>query len=247
MATLQLIIDRAFREQQVLDIGETPSAAQTAEALPILQGILTRAVIQKPQTIVTLGTAPVTGIRARPRRFDDLTGTVALPQNVYVNCRLTGPKTILMPFNAGDGARVVIIDVAGNFATNSLTLDGNGSLVDGVLSSVLATNGQRADFMYRRDLAEWRSVSPLIASSTVPFPDEYDDMFVLLLAIRLMVRYGRELDQSSMGILNEMRTRFQDQYRRTTSDLEADALFESEWTTLDSSGAVDSAANYSLA
>ncbi len=232
MTTLSEIIDAAYRERQLLDIGETPSAEQSEEALTLLQGIIARAIVQKPQSIVTLGAKPVTSLKARPRDFTPYLKDMALPQNVYVHAQLESPVTVLMPYNAGDGARLVFVDVAGNFASNPLTLDGNGSLVDAAATKVLSTNGQRADFMYRRDLAEWRTVAPLISSSTMPFPEEYDDMFVLMLATRLLSRYGREIDAGSEALLSEMRERFDAQYRRTGSDVEFDVLFEQEYTPI---------------
>lgn len=230
MTTLQTIINGAYRERQVLDIGETPSAAQSAEALTLLQGIIARCIVQKPQSIITLGTPPTTGLKASARDFTPYLSSLAMPHNTYIHANLTAATTIKLPFNAGDGSRLVFVDVGGNFATVPLTLDGNGSLVDAAHSKVLSTNGQRADFMYRRDLAEWRSVSPLTASSTVPFPEEYDDMLVLLLAARILSRYGRALDDVSATLLQDMRARFDAQYRRTGSDVEMDALFETEYT-----------------
>lgn len=240
LTTLNDIISRAYREQQVLDIAKTPSADQVNEALPMLQGILRRSVVQTPQSMITLGTRPKTSKRKRQRDFTSYINDIALPQNVYVHCNLTQATEVLMPFDAGDGARLIFVDVAGNFATQSLTLNGNGTLVDAAATKVLSTNGMQADFFFRKDLAEWKSVSPLLSSSTVPFPDEYDDMFVLLLASRILVRYGKALDQVSSALLDEMRTRFSARYQRTSSDVEADVLFESEYTMFDSTGGVNS-------
>lgn len=232
MATLQNIIDAAYRERQVVDIDTLPTTAQSAEALVLLRGIISRAIVQKPQSIVTLGTKPKTGVKSSQRDFTPYLNDAAMPQNVYVHANLEAPATVLMPFNAGDGARLVFVDVAGNFATTPLTLNGNGSLVDAADSKVLDTNGIRADFMYRRDLAEWRSVAPLLSSSVMPFPEEYDDMFVLMLSARILSRYGREIDGASSGLLEEMRDRFSAQYRRTGSDVESDVLFEVEYTPI---------------
>lgn len=223
----------------MLSIAQTPSTDQVNEALPILQGIMRRAVIQTPQSMITIGTRPKTSKRKRQRDFTSYVNDIALPQNVYVHCNLTQATEVLMPFDAGDGARMIFVDVAGNFATQPLTLNGNGNLVDGAASKLLDTNGMQADFFYRKDLAEWRSVSPLLTSSTVPFPDEYDDMFVLLLAVRLLVRYGRSIDEGSAALLDEMRERFKARYMRTTSDVEADVLFESEYKAFDSTGGVN--------
>lgn len=229
MTTLNDIIGRAYREQQILDIGAAPSTAQVAEALPLLQGIILRSIVQTPQSTIWIGSRPKTSKSQRQRDFTDLRDAFAIPQNVYIHASLTSPMTLFMPYNAGDGARLVVIDAGGSFGVNPLTLDGNRGLIDGSPTAVLSSSGQRSDFFYRRDLAEWRSVSPLTAISTVPFPEEYDDMFVIELAARLMVRYGKALDAATATFHDAMRDRFKARYARTSSDVEADVLFESEY------------------
>lgn len=241
MATqLNTIIARAYRERQVLDIDETPSTSQSTEALALLQSIIKVHMLQQPQSIINVGTlvTPKNSRTRRLRNFTTLAETLPLPQNVYVNCNLAAPTTLLMPYDAGDGARLRIIDVAGNFATQNLTLDGNGTLIDGSTTAVLADNGSSTDLFYRREIATWTVVSGLIETSNMPFPDEYDDMFTLLLAARLLSRYGKELDGVSAALLNETRDRFKARYNRTASDVEADKLFETEFTALDTQGAL---------
>lgn len=238
MTTLNDVIGRAYREQQILDINVAPSTEQVTEALPLLQGIILRNLIQTPQSTIWIGASPKTGKARGQRNFTDLRDTYALPQNVYVHASLSGPLTLFMPYDAGDGARLVIVDAGGSFSANPLTLDGNRGLIDGSPTAVLSSSGQRADFFYRRDLAEWRSVSPLTAVSTVPFPEEYDDMFTIELAARLMVRYGKALDEATASLYKTMQDRFKARYSRTASDVEADVLFASEYAAFDTSGGV---------
>lgn len=241
MATLQEIIRRAFREQQITASGELPSAAQEAEGLELLQGILLRSIIQKPQSMITLGAKPIINSRNRQRDFTPISRNLAVPPNVYIHCSLTEPLTIYMPFNAGDGARLTITDVAGNFASVPLTLDGNKTLINGALEQVLATNNMRLDLFFRRDVGDWRTLSPLLLTSLSPFQEEYDDMFVIELAARLASRYGKVFDPVTAQLREDMRDRFLAQYKRTSSDVEADVLFEAEFVPYDTTGAVDSA------
>jgi hypothetical protein len=42
----------------------------------------------------------------------------------------------------------------------------------------------------------------------MPFPDKFDDMFMILLAMRLSPRYGRELSESSVATLKHTRREF---------------------------------------
>jgi len=236
MALISEIISRAYREQQVSDIAEQPSAAQQAEALPLLQGIILRSMVQYPQTTVRLGGAVKRSKSGVLRQFDDLAQDLPLPHNIHLHCQLASATSVYMPHDPGDGARLLVSDVAGTFATYPLTLLGNGNTINGGQSLVLNLNGQRHDLFYRRDLAEWRTVTGLLLTDPSPFPEEFDDMLVLALATRLVVRYGRAMDAASLSLFSEMQARFVSRYTRVASDVEADVLFDSAYLPYSSVG-----------
>lgn len=76
-----------------------------------------------------------------------------------------GPATIDAPGGALTGVvGFAVVDTAGMAASNPITVDGNGRLIDGAATAVLNADGVEAVFML--DGAEWRRVAP---------PRVYDD------------------------------------------------------------------------
>lgn len=233
MTTAQVIINRALRETQILPSDVAPTTEQTNEALPLLQGIVER-YVRAP--IITLWLGDLSDVKQQRgvimRDFTLYQDRVAIPQDIYLNCLLDGPKTIRLPPSPGDGARMVIIDVANTFGTNNLTIDGNGNLVDGGNSLVLATSGQGVSLLYRRELANWIIVpAELGLSNNLPYPAMYDDLFVIELAMRLDPRYGKEMSPITVETYKQVRSQFVGRYLMTQSSASPDVLFDS-WTGL---------------
>lgn len=230
MSTLSEIIQRAFRESQILDIDRQPSTAQSAEALQMLQGIIARCT--RPATVpIWLGN--LGAIREQKgtvfRDFNPFIGKRAVPQDCFVNLLLDTATEILLPPSPGDGARLTFIDVAGTLADNPLTIQGNGNLVAGSTLQVLSTNSQIYSLMFRRDIANWQVVSTLAATDQMPFPMEFDDMFVIELAIRINPRYGKEISGITSEMYQMMRSRFIGRYTSENSSAAPDNLWDAPY------------------
>jgi hypothetical protein len=93
-----------------------------------------------------------------------------------------------------------------------LTIDGNGRPIEGTASIVLNTDGIFREWFYRADLAAWVRLTDLAADDENPFPAAYDNMFMILLAMRLNPRYGRTLDDQSIAALKRNRQEFINRY-----------------------------------
>ena len=233
MSTLSEIVQRAFRESQILDIDRQPSASQEAEAVTILRGIIFRHVRPAVQTIWLGDTTTIKEQNGYVLKdFTNFAPNRAVPQDCYVNLVLDEATTLYLPPEPGDGARLTFIDVAGTLATNALVIQGNGNLVDGASFQTLATNNLNTSFMFRRDLAEWRPVATigLVATTQMPFPEEFDDMFVIELAIRLNPRYGKEISGVTAEMYQAIRSRFLGRYMSETSSAAPDNLWEPSYS-----------------
>lgn len=234
MTTLSSIISRAYRESQILDITRSPSAAQEAEALEILRGILRR---YQRVPVVTLWLGNFDNQKRQRgeifKNFTRLVDQLALPQDVYLNVNADQPYTVYLPCDPGDGARVNIIDVNNSLAANPLTLNSNGNLINGALTETLSTNGQRIEYIYRRELAEWQTVvTNPIASSNLPYDMQFDDMFVIELAMRLNPRYSDTMNELSIAAHQNIRQLFVGRYMSQNSSVAPDILFEPGFNTL---------------
>jgi len=238
MSTLSDIITRSFRESQILDINRPPSDAQIAEALPILNGIISRHIRPAVQTIWLGNVAAVREQRGITlKNFTPFMDNRAVPQNCYVNLLSDAARTLLLPPSPGDGARLTFIDVLGSLASFPLTLNGNGNNILGNPVLVLSTSLENTSIMFRRDLAEWIRVSPLTQLQSIPFPDEFDDMFVIELAMRLNPRYGKEISPITSEIYQSIRSRHTGRYLSENSSADPDILWDSSLATNSDTGA----------
>lgn len=134
------------------------------------------------------------------------------PINSMLVLNVTQAETIYLPTNPSDGARIGVQDLQSNLATYNVTLDGNGRLIEAGRTLALSTNGLNRTWFYRADLGDWRRVSTLTTAHDMPFPIEFDDMFIIMLASRLNPRYGRTLDPLTMNTLSRSQRMFTARY-----------------------------------
>ena len=137
------------------------------------------------------------------------------PINSRMVLNLSVADTIYLPENPSDGARVAVQDLGGNLATYNLTLNGNGRLIEAVRTLVLSTNSLNRTWLYRADLGDWKRITTLVAGDDLPFPVEFDDMFIILLAMRLNPRYGRKMDVQTVTYLKRMQAMFSARYAQS--------------------------------
>lgn len=228
MTRLADIIGRSFRESQTFDLDRVPTEAEVAEALPLLNGIIQRNI--RP-AILTIWLGDMTDLLYQRgtqfRDFTDYRDRVAVPQDVYINCKMDIPYTLRLPPSPGDGARLIVVDVNQNFGTFPLTLIGNGNTIQGQSQLILDNSGIGVSLFYRRDLADWTLLSGLTLNSRMPFPEEFDDMFVIELAMRLNPRYGQEIAAITTELFAEMKSRFMGRYISEISSAAPDLLWDS--------------------
>jgi hypothetical protein len=132
-------------------------------------------------------------------------------------CNLTGPGTINFHPRPHDGARMGIVDISNNFDTNPLTIYGNGRNIEGEPSMVYDTPGEVRQWIYREDLGNWVTVIPLDPNGQMPYPPEFDDMFIILLASRLNPRYGQIMHPASVETLKSAMSKFSARYKQSDS------------------------------
>jgi hypothetical protein len=195
------IITDAYRESNLIAISASPTSPQATEALRRLETLIFSTFGNEvgydfeDWTVVS-----ATDIR-KPSGVAltaaEAAAWVLNPQG-RLQCNLSADTTIKLDPYPTDGQRFKVIDVLGNFATNNLTLDGNGRSISGAATLVLSTDNVRKEFFYRADLGEWVEISDLELTDPMPFPPDFDDFFTTSLAMRLNPRYGREIPEEAM-------------------------------------------------
>lgn len=219
MSTVAEIIAAAYRESNLIALGTSPSANQTTEALSRLQTIVRSvygAEVGEPLRDWPLGTEGVvdaddnwTNERWR-YPFGSARGVVQLAES----------DTVYLPENPDDGARFAVVDPNGLLSgALVLTVDGNGRSIGATVATANTTYAvdsanETLDLLYRADLGIWAIVSALTEGGEFPFPVDYDDYFIISLAMRLNPRYGRTMSDAQMLVMERALGQLRAQYRQ---------------------------------
>lgn len=213
--TYQIIVD-AYRQSNLIAIGVEPTQKQEDEALRYLNRIVKSVLGNEagdPLSGFPIGKKNINRPSGYPWWSDVPTNDWFVPKNTRLNCNIdsAGLNIYLHPA-PDDGTRFAVVDAGENFATYPITVHGNGAFIDGSESVVLDTNAFTGEWFYRADLADWVKYSPLVLFDTFPFPEEFDDYFIIMLAFRLNPAYERQLDPQSQVMLERSKTQLRARY-----------------------------------
>lgn len=222
MTTVASIIQSALRETNLIPLGTTPTVAQSNEAFGLLSTIIASALGNDAGENLfpfPLGSNDINSPKGYPWWANDLPGNVFVPPNARIMCNLTGAGNINLSPMPHDGARMGIVDVSQNFDLFPLTINGNGRSIEGQESMTYDTPGEIREWLYREDLGNWVVVLPLDPAGDMPWPAEFDDMFIILLAMRLNPRYGQVMHPASAETLKENKSQFAARYSQSTTQM----------------------------
>lgn len=213
MTLVSVILQDAYRETNILPLGKALTANQTAESLRLLNNIF-RDVIggDAGENLVDF---PLGNFgRQQMDRFIPLSSIYW--SNPPINRRLIALNeaalTVYLPPCPSDGSQIAVQDPYGRISTAPVTLDGNGRTIEGAATQTVSTNGVNTVWFFRADLGDWVKVVGKAEADEMPFPDDFDSMFIVLLAQRLNPRNGRELSAESADILKRGRQAFVNRY-----------------------------------
>lgn len=198
MTQAQEIVKYGYRESNLLAIGQSPTSDQETEGLFHLNRIIEAAIGFNVGEYLDPWPIGSNNVDAPPGYPIEINYPWEwLPLNIRVMANLEGAKTEHLHPEPQDGSRLAVVDVSNNFNTYNLTLDGNGRRIDGNTSLTLSTDGFSGEWLYRDDLGEWKKCTDLAAADDLPFPKEFDDYFIIGLAIRLNPKYGQQMSRES--------------------------------------------------
>lgn len=217
MTLVSQIITDAYHENNLIPEISVPNANQVTKGLNRLNRIL----------LSTVGNEAGDGLTEYnvDGEFSDQSLTNPwLPDNARMMLNLTSAKSYDLDPYPQEGQRFAVVDVLGNLATYNVTLNGNGRLIEGATSLVLNTDDLYAQWLYRSDIGNWVRITTLADDDEMPFPVEFDDYFITLLAVRLNPTYGQMLPAETQQMLTRSRSQLRSRYRITKqveSDLSA--------------------------
>jgi len=236
MTTVTQIITDAYRQSNLLAINSSPTDPQLAEGLRYYNRIVNSVLgneagenlqpfpigrnnISRPSGYPWAGTTP---------SFDWF-----VPLNTRLMFNLTESADIYLSPVPEDGARLGVCDVSGNLTTNNVTLHGNGRNIEGSNTITLSTDGLEREWFFREDLGDWVRAVPLTYTDESPFPTEFDDMFISMLAMRLNPSYGVQMDAQTAEIFRRARSQFRARYHNTIEVHSEDGLIRLPRTSTD--------------
>ena len=226
MATALDIIKQAFREGNFIAVGEDPTVEEIAESIPRLHNLIeslfgfeigeaysdwhvpsvfvSEALLRSPLTPATSVTASSADLYKFP------------PPNVRLLVKTTEARTIYLPANPCDGARMQFLNIASSGVV--VTIDGNGHLVESaatVAATTSALHGRK--WFYRADLGDWTRLTAVVdEDDPMPLPEEFDDLLVCGLAIRLSARFEVTVKPETFGRFTDMMRRLKKRYKQTS-------------------------------
>jgi hypothetical protein len=210
------IITDAYRESNIIPMGNTPTTNQQTEALGRLNTLLHSTLGNEVGD--ALYELIIGGSNSQAELLNDY-----IPDNTRLVLNLAAATTFKLDPYPFEGQRLAIVDVLGNLATYPLTLSGNGHQIEGVSSLVLSTNSYTGQWIYRGDVGGWVKFSTLLLTDQIPFPTRFDDYFITMLAMRLNPRYGQSMAPESLEALKRARSQirsFYHAYVEVRSDLD---------------------------
>lgn len=230
MTTAAVLIQAAYRENNLIPIGTDPSTEEVTEGLAklnrILDGLfgneagenLSEWPLPPPQR-----SAPVAAQYPLAPAAHDLPSNVwpYPPGNVRLMCSIITATTIYLQNLPNDGARVDLVDLG---MAASLTVSGNGRLIEsaaGVAAATVAFASAAAGkrWFYRTDKGTWILLATLLSTDESPFPTTFDDYLLAELNIRLCPSHGKSPLDSTSEARNRGLSKLKARYRQPTAVL----------------------------
>lgn len=222
-ATSQIVYD-AFRQSNLIALGASLTDAQVQEAVRNLNRLVKSTFgneASEELDNMPLGKQNIHQPSGFP--FWDPSGYQDwfVPKDTRLLLNLTSPLNLYLDPAPNDGTRFAVVNVSTDLAANPVIVYGNGRLIDGVQSvQLLSTPTTSQEWFYRDDLATWVQYTPLQVNNAVvpavdslfPFPEEFDDFFITMLALRLNPTYGAAMDPQSQAILTRSNKQFKARY-----------------------------------
>lgn len=215
MTLISTIITDAYRETNLIARGSTETLSEQTEALRLLDRYIEALFGNEagdPLMDMLYGKNANIDAAVYNNEFEIFVNNWYLPAGFRLKLNLSETKTIKLTPNPENGAMFGIVDASNNLASFPLTLDGNGSLIEGVTDLTVATNGYTGVWFYRADKANWQRISNLEVTDESPFPKEFDDLLIIGLAMRLDPRNGSGINPMSMERYGSMLKKFRGRY-----------------------------------
>lgn len=222
MTLISEIITSAYREANLISLGASLTAEQTAEALPLLLRIIESTLgneVGEHFTVAEVGLeiSTITNYRDWLDQTEplQLRNNQTINSNTHIFLNQESPQTFKLPRSPRDGARLRITDIGNKLSQFPITIEGNGRKIEGQTELVLSVDNLISEWFYRADSGQWLKSNPLALSSVIPFPSEFDDFFIIALAMRLNPRHNQQSAPETVARYQNIRNKLRARYRQS--------------------------------
>jgi hypothetical protein len=220
MTTVRTIIKDAYRESNLIPEEQELTAAQFTEGLRILNRLVQSVTYNElgdPLTTVNMGDNNVQVDQYMTTEVhEQFVEDYYVPANSRLVLNLENPLTVNLHPRPNDGTFFEVIDASNNLSTNNLTIVGNGRRIEDAASITLNVDGTADTWFYRNDTSNWHKITSLASGDDFPFPEAFDDMFIIALAMRLAPRNGAALTGETIEAFRRSRSQFRARYKQKT-------------------------------
>lgn len=223
MTTALVLVTAAYREANIIAMGDTPTADEQTEGLARLNGFLS-SLFSYDVGGTQLSDWPTPPAETSPvfARYPRLPQKESLPsdvwpyppQNVRLLASITTATTVYFPSAPSAGARMALANV-GSTAAITLTLNGNGRKIGSAATFAVVPASMTAplEWFYRDDLATWQPLASLAIGDESPLPATFDDLLIIGTAARLVTRHGRTLSAESTALFQDQMSKVRARYQ----------------------------------
>lgn len=207
---LSVIISDAYRESNITNINSTLTAAQLDEGMRLLARVIGSVYGNEAGENLLdfpLGANTVKSPAGYPPEYPE---NFYMPYNTRAVLNYTSPQTVLLHPSPEDGTRFAVVDE--NSDPLEVTIDSNGRRIEGSPTYLFNEVHGYREWIYDAPTGNWNVIAPLVSTDVCPFPPEFDDLFVISLAMRLNPRYTQTLDGQSAQTYKDVLRKFKARY-----------------------------------
>lgn len=208
---LSVIISDAYRESNLTSINTVLTQPMLDEGLRLLQRVILS--VYGNEEGEALQDLPVgnNNVQAPNRWPENFPASYFAPSGSRIVLNIGTAQSIAFNPSPQDGARMAYIDENSTSPLN-VTFLGNGRRIEGALSYNATISGSSRSWMYDAPSGNWLAVTPLTFTDVMPFPSSFDDLFIIMLAMRLNPRYNVEANTQSVSRLSQVMRHFKARY-----------------------------------
>lgn len=203
----QIIVD-AYRESNITADTTVLTAGQVSQGLRLLNRVV--AAVYGFDMGVLMADLSVGNNNVVEGSFDDLSEGDVVPLNRRLVFNLTAPRTVLLHPAPQDGSLLGYTDSGSSVF--DVTFNGNGRKIEGSTTYNSLVSGSSRVWVYDSPSAQWNVITPLLDTDLFPFPPEFDDFFVISLALRLNPRHSTTLAPESALVYKSQKRKFEARY-----------------------------------